>query len=45
MVNPKNIIDTTTGWDAIKDIDCTDPYLAIVHMKRVYACTCSSCGA
>jgi peptide/nickel transport system substrate-binding protein len=37
MVNPKNIIDTTTGWDAIKDIDCTDPYLAIVHMKRVYA--------
>ncbi|HZX68469.1 MAG TPA: peptide ABC transporter substrate-binding protein [Candidatus Elarobacter sp.] len=37
MINPKNIIDTTTGWDAIKDIDCTDPYLAVVHMKRVYA--------
>jgi peptide/nickel transport system substrate-binding protein len=37
MVNPKNIIDTTTGWDAIKDIDCTDPYVAVVHMKHVYA--------
>ena len=37
MVNPKNIIDTTVGWDAIKDIDCTDPYVAIVHMKHVYA--------
>jgi len=37
MVNPKNIIDTTVGWDAIKDIDCTDPYVAVVHMKHVYA--------
>jgi peptide/nickel transport system substrate-binding protein len=37
MVNPKNIIDTTTGWDAIKDIDCSDPYVAVVHMKHVYA--------
>lgn len=37
MVNPKNIIDTTVGWDAIKSIDCTDPYVAVVHMKHVYA--------
>jgi peptide/nickel transport system substrate-binding protein len=37
MVNPKNIIDTTVGWDAIKEIDCSDPYLAVVHMKHVYA--------
>ncbi len=37
MVNPKNIIDTTTGWDAIKDVDCRDPYVAVVHMKHVYA--------
>ncbi len=37
MVNPKNVIDTTTGWDAIKGVDCTDPYVAIVHMKHVYA--------
>ncbi|MBV9439211.1 MAG: peptide ABC transporter substrate-binding protein, partial [Candidatus Eremiobacteraeota bacterium] len=36
MVNPKNIIDTTVGWDAIKDVDCSDPYVAVVHMKRVY---------
>jgi peptide/nickel transport system substrate-binding protein len=37
MVNPKNIIDTTVGWDAIKEIDCSDPYVAVVHMKHVYA--------
>ena len=37
MVNPKNLIDTTVGWDAIKDVDCTDPYVAVVHMKHVYA--------
>ena len=37
MVNPKNIIDTTTGWDAIKDMDCGDPYVAVVHMKHIYA--------
>ncbi|MDB5040714.1 MAG: ABC-type transporter, periplasmic subunit [Candidatus Eremiobacteraeota bacterium] len=37
MVNPKNIIDTTVGWDAIKDLDCRDPYVAVVHMKHVYA--------
>jgi peptide/nickel transport system substrate-binding protein len=37
MVNPKNVIDTTTGWDAIKDVDCSDPYVAVVRMKHVYA--------
>ncbi len=37
MVNPKNVIDTTVGWDAIKDLDCSDPYVAVVHMKHVYA--------
>ncbi len=37
MVNPKNLIDTTVGWDAIKDVDCRDPYVAVVHMKHVYA--------
>ncbi len=37
MVNPKNNIDTTVGWDAIKDVDCRDPYVAVVHMKHVYA--------
>lgn len=37
MVNPKNVIDTTIGWDSIKDIDCSDPYVAVVHMKKPYA--------
>ena len=37
MINPKNIIDTTVGWTSIKDIDCSDPYVAVVHMKSVYA--------
>ncbi len=37
MVNPKNIVDTTVGWDAIKDLDCSNPYVAVVHMKHVYA--------
>jgi peptide/nickel transport system substrate-binding protein len=37
MINPKNVIDTTVGWDAIKEIDCSDPYVAVVHMKHVYA--------
>jgi peptide/nickel transport system substrate-binding protein len=37
MVNPKNIIDTTVGWSSIKSIDCSNPYVAVVHMKSVYA--------
>src|SRR6202011_1851840 len=37
MVNPKNLIDTTVGWDAIEEVDCIDPYVAVVHMKHVYA--------
>ncbi|MBV9439506.1 MAG: peptide ABC transporter substrate-binding protein [Candidatus Eremiobacteraeota bacterium] len=37
MVNPKNIIDTTEGWRDIRDVDCRDPYVAVVRMKRVYA--------
>jgi peptide/nickel transport system substrate-binding protein len=37
MINPKNIIDTTVGWKSIKDIDCSDPYVAVVHMSEVYA--------
>src|SRR5579884_745965 len=37
MVNPKNDVDTTVGWDQIKGVDCRDPYVAVVHMKRVYA--------
>lgn len=37
MINPRNNVNTTDGWKDIKDIDCTDPYVAVVHMKKVYA--------
>lgn len=37
MINPKNNVNTTEGWKEIKDVDCGDPYLAVVHLKRVYA--------
>jgi len=37
MVNPKNNVNTTEGWREIKDVDCSDPYVAVVHLKRVYA--------
>ena len=37
MVNPKNNVNTTDGWREIQSVDCTDPYVAVVHLKRVYA--------
>lgn len=37
MVNPKNNVNTTEGWKDIRDVDCRDPYVAVVHLKRVYA--------
>jgi peptide/nickel transport system substrate-binding protein len=37
MVNPKNNVNTTEGWKEIQSVDCTDPYVAVVHLKRVYA--------
>jgi peptide/nickel transport system substrate-binding protein len=37
MMNPKNTVITTDGWNKIKDVDCTDPYVAVVHMKQIYA--------
>lgn len=37
VVNPKNNVVTTDGYKDIKDVDCRDPYVAVVHMKRVYA--------
>jgi peptide/nickel transport system substrate-binding protein len=37
MMNPKNNVITTDGWKNIHDIDCRDPYVAVVHLKRVYA--------
>jgi len=37
VVNPHNNVAATDGYRDIKDIDCSDPYVAVVHMKRVYA--------
>ncbi|MEA2664315.1 MAG: peptide/nickel transport system substrate-binding protein, partial [Candidatus Eremiobacteraeota bacterium] len=37
MTNPKNNVNTTEGWKDIRDVDCRDPYVAVVHLKRVYA--------
>ena len=37
VMNPKNNTNATDGWRDIRDVDCSDPYVAVVHMKRVYA--------
>ncbi|MBV8579793.1 MAG: peptide ABC transporter substrate-binding protein [Candidatus Eremiobacteraeota bacterium] len=37
MMNPANNVITTEGWREIKDVDCSDPYVAVVHLKHVYA--------
>lgn len=37
VMNPKTNIATTDGYKDIKDIDCSDPYVAVVHMKKLYA--------
>jgi peptide/nickel transport system substrate-binding protein len=37
VMNPKNNVVTTDGYKDIAKIDCTDPYVAIIHMKRLYA--------
>jgi peptide/nickel transport system substrate-binding protein len=37
VMNPANNDITHDGYRDIKSIDCTDPLVAIVHMKRVYA--------
>ena len=37
IVNPHNNVNTTDGFKDIAGIDCTDRYVAVVHMKRLYA--------
>ncbi|HKU66686.1 MAG TPA: peptide ABC transporter substrate-binding protein [Candidatus Baltobacteraceae bacterium] len=37
VMNPHNNVVTTDGYKDIKSIDCTDPHVAVVHMKRLYA--------
>ncbi|GAC1589967.1 MAG: peptide ABC transporter substrate-binding protein [Candidatus Velthaea sp.] len=37
VMNPHNNVVTTDGYKDIKDIDYSDPHVALIHMKRVYA--------
>jgi peptide/nickel transport system substrate-binding protein len=37
VMNPANNDITQDGYKDIKDIDCHDPLVALIHMKRVYA--------
>jgi peptide/nickel transport system substrate-binding protein len=37
VMNPKNNVVTTDGFKDIANIDCSDPYVALIHMKRLYA--------
>ncbi|MBD5606374.1 MAG: peptide ABC transporter substrate-binding protein, partial [Candidatus Eremiobacteraeota bacterium] len=37
VMNPANNDVTHDGYRDIASIDCGDPYVAVVHMKRVYA--------
>jgi peptide/nickel transport system substrate-binding protein len=37
VMNPHNNVVTTDGYKDIGSIDCSDPYVAVVHMKKVYA--------
>lgn len=37
VMNPHNNVITTDGYKDIKSIDCSNPYVALVHMKKMYA--------
>ena len=37
VMNPKNNVNVTDGYRDMKEIDCRDPLVALVHMKKVYA--------
>ncbi len=37
VMNPHNNVITTDGYKDIRSIDCSDPYVAVIHMKRLYA--------
>ncbi len=37
VMNPHNNVVTTDGYKDIRDIDCSDPYVAVIHMKKMYA--------
>ena len=37
VMNPHNNAITTDGYKDIRDVDCRDPHVAVVHMKKIYA--------
>jgi peptide/nickel transport system substrate-binding protein len=37
VMNARNDVATRAGYDDIATIDCSDPHVAVVHMKRTYA--------
>jgi peptide/nickel transport system substrate-binding protein len=37
VMNPANNGVTQDGYRDIKDIDCSDPLVAVIHMKKIYA--------
>ncbi|MFY9720534.1 MAG: peptide ABC transporter substrate-binding protein [Candidatus Cybelea sp.] len=37
VMNPSNDVASTDGYNDIHDIDCSNPYVAVIHMTRVYA--------
>ncbi len=37
VMNPHNNVITTDGFKDIGSIDCSNPYVAVIHMKRLYA--------
>jgi peptide/nickel transport system substrate-binding protein len=37
VMNPHNNVITTDGFKNIGSIDCSDPLVAVIHMKKLYA--------
>jgi len=37
VINPRTNVATTDGYKDIRSIDCSNPYVAVVHMKKLYA--------
>lgn len=37
IMNPHNNVNSTDGFSSIRSIDCTNPYVAVIHMKKLYA--------
>jgi peptide/nickel transport system substrate-binding protein len=37
VMNPHNNVVTTDGYKNIGSIDCSDPRVAVIHMKKLYA--------